>query len=65
MTDADIIRLYFERSERAIEETDRAYGDYCRYIANNILKNREDSEEIINDTYLGVWESIPPQNLRL
>ena len=62
MTDADIIRLYFERSERAIEETDRAYGDYCRYIANNILKNREDSEEIINDTYLGVWESIPPQN---
>ena len=61
MTDTDIISLYFDRSERAIKETDRLYGDYCRYIANNILKNREDCEEIVNDTYLGVWNSIPPQ----
>ncbi len=62
MTDYDIIKLYFDRSERAIEETDAAYGRYCRYIANEILRNLEDSEEVVNDTYLKTWESIPPQN---
>ncbi len=62
MTDFEIIQLYFDRSERAIEETDRAYGRYCRYIAGEILRNLEDSEEVVNDTYLRTWESIPPQN---
>lgn len=62
MTDSEIIKLYFDRSERAIEETDRAYGKYCRYISFEILRNNEDSEEIVNDTYLKTWESIPPKN---
>ena len=62
MTDSEIIKLYFDRSEQAIEETDRAYGKYCRYIASEILRNLEDSEEVVNDTYLRTWESIPPQN---
>ena len=61
MTDAEIIKLYFDRSERAIEETDRAYGKYCRYISFEFLHNREDSEEIVNDAYLKTWESIPPE----
>ena len=62
MTDSEIIKLYFVRSERAIEETDRAYGKYCRYISFEILHNREYSEEIVNDAYLKTWESIPPKN---
>lgn len=62
MTDVEIIRLYFDRSERAIAETDRAYGKYCRYISFEILRNREDGEEVVNDTYLKTWESIPPKN---
>lgn len=62
MTDSEIIKLYFDRSERAIEETDRAYGKYCRYISFEILRNSEDCEEIVNDTYLKTWESIPPKN---
>ena len=62
MTDCEIIKLYFERSERAIEETDRAYGKYCRYVSFEILRNSEDSEEIVNSTYLKTWESIPPKN---
>ena len=62
MTDSEIIKLYFERSERAIEETDKIYGNYCRYISFEILRNNEDSEEIVNDTYLKTWESIPPKN---
>lgn len=62
MTDFEIIQLYFDRSERAIEETDRAYGDYCRYISFEILRDKEDSKEIVNDTYLKTWNSIPPLN---
>ena len=62
MTDCEIIKLYFDRSERAIDETDKAYGKYCRYISFEILRNSEDSEEVVNDTYVKTWESIPPKN---
>ena len=60
MTDEKIIELYCERSETAIEETDRKYGAYCFQISNNILNCREDSEECVNDTWLKTWDSIPP-----
>ena len=66
MEDLQIIELYFARDERAIRETDRKYGKLCHGIAYNVLKNREDSEECVNDTYVGVWNAIPPtrpQNL--
>jgi RNA polymerase sigma-70 factor (ECF subfamily) len=62
MTDAEIIKLYFDRSERAIEETDRVYGRYCRNVSYEILRNIQDSEEIVNDTYLKTWNSIPPKD---
>ena len=62
MTDAEIIKLYFDRSERAIEETDRVYGRYCRNISFEILRNIQDSEEIVNDAYLKTWDSIPPKD---
>ena len=61
MTDAEIIDLYWERSESAIHETAHRYGPYCRTIAMNILRNEEDSEECVNDTYLNAWNSIPPE----
>lgn len=61
MKDKDIIELYFARSEKAITETDIKYGGYCRTVTYNILGNREDSEECVNDTYMRVWELIPPQ----
>ena len=31
-------------------------------IAKNILGNNLDAEECVNDAYLGVWNTIPPQN---
>jgi len=40
MEDSQIIRLYFARSEQAIQETDTKYGGYCYSIAYNILTNR-------------------------
>lgn len=60
MEDSQIIQLYFERSERAIEETNRKYENYCYQIAYRILYNREDSQECVNDTYLRAWNAIPP-----
>ena len=60
MEDKDIVRLYWDRNERAIDETSAKYGSYCTSIAMNILNNREDAEECVNDTYLNTWKSIPP-----
>ena len=60
MEDEKIIALFWSRSEQAIEETAAKYGRLCRKIAGNILENEQDTEECLNDTYLGVWNSIPP-----
>ena len=61
MEDSRIIELYWERSEQAIAETAAKYGAYCYAIAYNVLNNREDAGECVNDTYLGAWDSMPPQ----
>ena len=61
MEDNQIIELYWNRNENAISETDKKYGKYCNYIAYNILQNAEDSNECVNDTYLRMWNTIPPQ----
>lgn len=61
MTDQKIVDLYWERSEDAIKETDKAYGRYFYYIAYGILQSDGDSEEIVNDTYLKAWNTIPPE----
>lgn len=58
--DSRIVELYLRRSETAIRETAVRYGAYCYNIAYNILRNREDAEESVNDTYLDAWNNIPP-----
>lgn len=60
MEDSQIIALYFQRDENAIRETDGKYGKLCYSIAYNILNVHEDAEECVNDTYVGVWNAIPP-----
>lgn len=60
MDDKNIVELYFQRSDRAITESDIKYGKYCYSIAYNILYNNEDAEESVNDTYLDAWSCIPP-----
>lgn len=60
MEDSGIVELFFERSETAIEETDKKYGGFLQQVAYNILRDWNDSEEIVNDTYMGVWRAIPP-----
>lgn len=60
MQDTEIVELYWERSELAIEETQKKYERYLMKIAYNILSDKEDSRESINDTYLAAWDSMPP-----
>ena len=60
MRDEEIISLYFDRDEQAIQESMDAYGGYCGKIARNILKVQEDAEEAVADTWLRAWHSIPP-----
>ena len=61
MEDNQIIKLYFDRSEEAISQTAVKYGKYCHYIAYQILENDGDAEEVVNDTYLKTWQTIPPK----
>ena len=60
MQDSQIIALYWDRDEAAIDQTDKKYGRYLAKIAYNILSDREDSKESVNDTYLAAWDSMPP-----
>ena len=60
LEDSKIISLFFERSEQAIRELDCKYGPAVKKTAANILNNRLDVEECVNDTYLRTWNSIPP-----
>lgn len=60
-SDGEIIALYFERDELALELTDRKYRKYLLRIAYNILLDPTEGEECLDDTYLGAWRSIPPK----
>ena len=60
MDDKRIIDLYFARDEEALTQTSAKYGALLRRIAENILGNSLDAEECENDTYLSLWNSIPP-----
>jgi RNA polymerase sigma-70 factor (ECF subfamily) len=59
MEDREIIQLYFCRDEAAIAESDTKYGKYCFSVTNNILMNKHDSEECVNDTWLRAWHVMP------
>ncbi len=61
MDDTQIIELFYKRSENAISKTAEKYGKYCYYIAYSILRDVQDSEECVNDTYLRAWNLMPPQ----
>ena len=60
MEDTKIVELYWQRSENAIPETAAKFGPYCHTIAYNILSDTQDTEECVNDTWLGAWNSMPP-----
>ena len=59
MKDSEIVELYWQRSEQAIQETDRKYGPYCEHIAYAVCSDRQDAEECVNDTWLRAWNAMP------
>ena len=61
MDDDMILDLYWAREDSAIVETAKKFGGFCYSVAQNILRNIEDAEECVSDTYLRAWEAIPPQ----
>ena len=65
MDDSKIIELFYERSEQAIIELSNKYGAICNKVADNILNNRLDSEECVNDTYMSAWNSMPEERPNL
>lgn len=60
MNDNEIIELFFARDPQAIQVAKDTYSGYCAYIAGNLLQNRMDQEECLNDTWLRAWNAIPP-----
>lgn len=60
MEDFDLLALYTQRREEALEVTRSRYGGYCHTIAQNILGDSRDAEECENDAYLAAWNAIPP-----
>ena len=65
MEDDRIIELYWQRDENAIPETAQKYGAFCGAVALNVLGDRQDAEECVNDTWLNAWNAMPPQRPRL
>lgn len=60
MDDQTIIALFFQRDESALKETAQKYAAYCRNIALHLLSDQQDADEVLNDTWLAAWNSIPP-----
>ena len=60
MEDAQIVDLYWARSENAVSETATKYGKYCYAIAFHILSDEQDADESVNDTWLDAWNTMPP-----
>ncbi len=61
MREEEIIDLFWQRKEEAIQILQKQYGKLCYQVAFNILNNRQDAEECENDGYLSLWNSIPPK----
>ncbi len=61
MDDQSIIELYFARDDRAIAETSIKYGGVCYGVAIGILRDRQDAEECVNDTWVRTWATVPPE----
>ncbi len=60
MPDQDIIELCWQRDEMALSLTRQRYGNYALAIASRILIDAEDVQECLNDSWLRIWQAIPP-----
>ena len=64
MEDRDIVALFLVRDEAAIGECEKKYGSLCLHVALRILGSPQDAEECVSDTWLRIWDAIPPADPR-
>lgn len=62
MQDRELVTLLFKRDECAVEEISKKWGAALYSVAYNLLKNKEDADECVNDTLLALWNTIPPKD---
>lgn len=60
MEDGQILALLWQRAEGAITALAERFGKRLYATAMNLLCSKQDAEECVNDTYMAVWNSIPP-----
>ena len=56
-----ILELLWQRSEQSIPALSKRFGRRLYLTAMNILGIHQDAEECVNDTYLALWNAIPPK----
>ena len=61
MDDKKIIALLWDRAEGAIDALAAKFGKRLLRTAQNILGDARDAEEAVSDTYLALWNAIPPE----
>lgn len=61
MDDKRIVKLFLERSEQAVDAAAKKYGKLCLHIARGIVETEADAAECVNDAYLALWNTIPPE----
>ena len=61
MEDSKIIEMLLARNEDGIKHMDDTYGRRLFVLADNIVRNSQDAEESVNDTYMKAWNTIPPK----
>ena len=65
LNDEEIVRLYYERSEDGIAQSEQKYGRLCRSVIRRILPDERDAEECLSDVWIRTWNSIPPEKPRV
>ena len=59
MEDGEIMDLYLKGDEEAVRRTDAKYHSLMFSVALNVLGDRRDAEECVNDALLAAWEAVP------
>lgn len=61
MDDSRIITLLWQRAQTGLSALAEKYGPRLYTTAKNITGDHHTAEECVNDTYLALWNTIPPQ----
>lgn len=68
MTDAQLVEMLLARDPHALYQIQPLFEKYCLTVARNILHSDQEAEQVVNDVWLRLWDSVPPakpENLRL